>query len=529
MYSKVSLIRMVSLVVIATFVLASCGAPGLITAPSAPVDQAVAQAETATIASSPAAATASPTAAETTTSSSAAATATPSSEADVIATPSAEGDITSSTITPPVATPGGKLPGNVAIELVKVADGFVDPINVASPPDGTGRLFVVERPGRIMIVEDGKVQKEPFLDIKGNVLSAFLEQGLYDMVFHPNFKENGLFYIHYAELLRNGDSLIVQYQVSKDNPNKADPESAKAILHVEQPYANHNGGELAFGPDGYLYIGIGDGGWEGDPLEAGQNLSTLLGKLLRIDVNAQGKQDYAIPDDNPFNQNIENVELFGISELEFARNHPEARPEIWAWGLRNPWKFNFDSKTGDLYIADVGQNHWEEINFQPADSGGGENYGWDFLQGSHCFPIDEKSCPSVGVLPVAEYSHDHGCAVVGIGVYRGEEFPELDGIYFSGDYCSGHVWGLARNPDAAETGQWIFQELLDTDLRLTGSGQDEDGNLYATSCECHYGGAGATENPPGALWRIMPADQVPQSAETAPTGGSDDHEHEHNQ
>jgi glucose/arabinose dehydrogenase len=416
----------------------------------------------------------------------------------------------------PVATPGGDLPGDVSIQLVKVADGLIDPINVASPGDGSGRLFVVERPGRIRIVQEGQVLEEPFLNISGQVLSAFLEQGLYDMTFHPDFASNGLFYVHFAELMRNGDSMIVQYQVSANDPNKADPESAKVILQIEQPFANHNGGELAFGPDGYLYIGSGDGGWEGDPLEAGQDLTTLLGKILRVDVNAG--QPYAIPENNPFAQPDRLVELFGISEDEFARIHTEVRPEIWAYGLRNPWKFNFDPETGDLYIADVGQNQWEEIDFQPANSLGGENYGWDFLNGSHCFPVQAETCDKVGVLPVAEYSHDLGHAIVGIGVYRGQEFPELNGIYFAGDWESGRIWGLARD----ETGVWVFQELLDTALQLTGSGQDETGSLYVTSCNCNYeAGIDPAENPPGSLWRLVSAAQASAGTETAPLGESE--------
>lgn len=437
----------------------------------------------------------------------------------------APGDITHTPETaPPVATPGGDLPGDPAIQLVQVADGLIDPVNVASPDDGSGRLFVAERHGVVRIVQDGQVLEEPFLDLSDQTLAAFLEQGLYDVAFHPDYANNGRFYVHFAELLRNGDSMIVEYQVSEQDPNKADPQSARVIMQIDQPWANHNGGELAFGPDGYLYIGSGDGGWEGDPLEAGQNLETLLGKILRIDVDGgDGVRPYGIPEDNPFADPPQLVRLFGIPEIGFAQIHTEARPEIWGWGLRNPWKFQFDSRTGDLYLPDVGQNHWEEINFQPADSRGGENYGWDFLMGSHCFPVEEESCESVGELPVAEYSHEPGnCAVIGIGVYRGDAFPALDGIYFAGDYCSGRIWGLARS-DGGEGGQqgaaWQFEELLDTQLQLTGSGQASNGDIYVTSCRCNYGGPAPAENPPGILWRVVPADQVPEGATTAPTAG----------
>jgi len=415
-------------------------------------------------------------------------------------------------------TPGAEFPVEVGIQLVKVAEGLIDPVNVVSARDGSGRLFVVERHGVIRIVQpDGQLVEEPFLDISEQVMAAFLEQGLYDVEFHPEFAQNGRFFVHFAELLRNGDSMIVEYQVSADNPNAADPESARVIMQIEQPWANHNGGELAFGPDGYLYIGSGDGGWEGDPLEAGQDLSTLLGKILRIDVNNTDGQPYGIPQDNPFAsaRSPQLVQLFGITEEEFAQIHSEARPEIWAYGLRNPWKFSFDSQTGDLYHPDVGQNHWEEINFQPADSQGGENYGWDFLMGSHCFPIEAETCAQVGVLPVAEYSHEEhgGCAIIGLGIYRGQEFPELNGVYFSGDYCTGIIWGLTRD----EGGNWAYAQFLDTNLQLTGAGEDEAGNLYVTSCNCNYGGPAPVDNPPGELWRLVTEDQIPEGAQTAVT------------
>jgi glucose/arabinose dehydrogenase len=240
-----------------------------------------------------------------------------------------------------VARPGGKVPEAPAIKLVEVAGGFVDPVNVAVPRDGTGRIFVVERPGRIRIIKGGTVLEEPFLDIVKDTVFSFLEQGLMDMEFHPDFKRNGLFYVHYSDMMFNGDSFIVQYKVAAGDANKADPESARVILVIDQPYANHHGGELAFGPDGYLYIGSGDGGWEGDVIDAGQRLDTLLGKLLRIDVNVKGPERYAIPPTNPFAGagQPQQMKLFGVSELDFSKIHPRARPEIWAYGLRNPLKF----------------------------------------------------------------------------------------------------------------------------------------------------------------------------------------------
>jgi glucose/arabinose dehydrogenase len=411
--------------------------------------------------------------------------------------------------------PGASLPVSAPIALVKVADGLIDPINVVAPRDGSGRLFVVQRNGMIRIVtQDGQLVEEPFLDISEMTLTAFLEQGLYDLEFHPDYAQNSRFFVHFAEILRNGDSLIVEYSVSEDSPDVADPNSARVIMQIEQPWANHNGGELAFGPDGYLYIGSGDGGWEGDPLGAGQDLSTLLGKVLRIDVDVEDGRPYVIPEDNPFaaSQSPILVQLFGITEQEFSQIHTLARPEIWAYGLRNPWKFQFDRLTGDLYLPDVGQNHWEEINFQPANSTGGENYGWDLMMGTHCFPLEAGVCGVVGVLPVAEYSHQLGCTVIGMGVYRGEEFPVLNGIYFSGDFCSGRLWGLMRD----EEGAWAYAEVLDTNLQFTGAGEGEDGALYVTTCHCNYGGPAPEENPPGSLWRIVPADQAPEGAETAP-------------
>lgn len=414
--------------------------------------------------------------------------------------------------------PGGKLPGNVAIQLVKVADGLVDPVHVSAPNDGSGRLFVCERPGVVQIIKDGKVLKKPFLDLKDKTLSSFLEEGLYALEFHPKFKENGLFYVSYADLWFNGATLVTEYRVSKDDPNKADMDSARVIQHVDFPYCNHHGGKIAFGPDGYLYHGVGDGGWEGDVISAGQDLHTWLGKMLRIDVNSRTPdRPYNIPASNPFITLPQQMVLFGVSELAFSKIHPKAKPEIWAYGLRNPWTFSFDRKTGDFYIADIGQNHWEEINFQPAGSKGGENYGWKLMGGSHPFPIElEKGAPRVGVLPIAEYSHvDQGICVIGLGVYRGKDYPALDGVYFTADWGSGKVWGLKR--DAA--GKWQMQELLDLDtpLRPTGAGEDPEGNLYVTHATANYGGpVDPYTSERGAVWKIVAADKVPAGAQTAP-------------
>jgi glucose/arabinose dehydrogenase len=416
------------------------------------------------------------------------------------------------------ALPGGKLPGNVAIQLVKIADDLVDPVSVASAPDGTGRLFVCERPGVIQIINpDGSKPRRPFLDIKDKTLSSFLEEGLFSMAFHPKFKENGKFYICYSDLWFNGASLITEYKVSEKDANRADPDSARVIMQVDFPYCNHHGGQIAFGPDGYLYIGVGDGGWEGDVISAGQDLHTWLGKMLRIDVDkSTPDRAYSIPADNPFLTPLQQMTLFGVSELQFSQIRPKAKPEIWAYGLRNPWTFSFDPKTGDLFIADVGQNHWEEINMQPASSKGGENYGWKFMCGSHTFPIEtEATNPRVGILPIAEYSHvDQGICVVNIGVYRGKAYPALDGVYFCADWGSGKIWGLKQ-----DGGKWQMQELLDLDtpLRPTGSGQDQDGNLYLTHATANYGGpVDPYTSERGALWKVVAADKVPEGAVTAP-------------
>ena len=440
-----------------------------------------------------------------------------------------------------VARPGGDLAGEREIALVKVADGFNDPVNVANAGDGSGRIFVVERAGRIKVVDrDGNVQDEPFLDLTAlnplgsEVQTAFVEQGLYSVAFHPNFSDNGHFYVHYASLPFNGDGMIVRFTVDPDAPAFLTPEraneTAKVIMRIDQPWYNHNGGTIAFGPDGYLYIGSGDGGWEGDPLQAGKDLSTWLGKILRIDVDVpdDAERPYAIPADNPFAAAAEErlMVLFGISEAEFAEIRTRAQPEIWAYGVRNPYTFHFDRETGDLFIADVGQNHWEEINYQPADSAGGEYYGWPDLMGTNCHPLlgppEEQDCPTVGVLPAAEYPHEmpypgaepladgFGCSVQGLGVAR---YAGMDGVYLAGDWCTGRVFGLGWDGQ-----QWQLEELLQTALQFTAGGYDEDGNVLAVNCVCFYlTDQGPLENPPGALWRVMAADEVPDGAEVART------------
>jgi glucose/arabinose dehydrogenase len=352
----------------------------------------------------------------------------------------------------PLAQTGSGLPH---VRFTQFASGFTQPVYLTHAGDGSGRLFVVERAGRIRLLREGARQAQQFLDLSPLVLSRGSEQGLLSIAFHPRYRETGLLYVYYTD--RQGDTVVARYRVSADDPDRADPNSAQVLLQVDQPYANHNGGLLKFGPDGYLYVGLGDGGSAGDPQRHAQNRSSLLGKLLRLDVD--GGSPYAIPPDNPF------------------VGDPAARPEVWAFGLRNPWRFSFDRATGDLYIADVGQAQWEWVHFQAAGAGGGQNYGWNVLEGGHCYPPGRSCDPSDYVLPVATYDHSLGCSITGGYVYRGASYPQAQGLYFFGDYCSGRLWALQRLPDS----QWRQQELPRSEARISSFGEDEAGNLYLLS------------------------------------------------
>lgn len=331
----------------------------------------------------------------------------------------------------------------------QVASGLDRPTDITSPRDGSGRVFVLEQVGRIRILQNGELIPTPYLDISNIVGSNASERGLLGLAFHPNYAENGFFFVNYTD--RDGNTRIARFSVSASDPNQADPASRLELIRIQQPYGNHNGGALAFGPDGYLYAGLGDGGSAGDPLDAGQSLNTLLGKILRFDVN--GGQPYAIPANNPF-----------------AAGGGEA--EIWAYGLRNPWKIAFDRATGDLYIADVGQNQWEEINFTPAGSPGGLNYGWRFMEGSHDYSggLYDKSAL---VLPVAEYTRNDGCSVTGGQVYRGQSLPDWQGVYLYGDFCTGNIWGLLKTGDG-----FANSLLFRTSFRISTFGLDDDGEIY---------------------------------------------------
>lgn len=349
----------------------------------------------------------------------------------------------------PTATAPPAFPDPAGYTWNLVADGFTRPLFITHAGDASGRLFVVGQNGEIWVIENGVTLAEPFLDIQDQVGASGNEQGLLGLAFHPDFETNGLFYIDYTDL--NGDTAVARFSVSA-NPNVADASSEAQLLLVSQPYPNHNGGHLEFGSDGFLYIGLGDGGSGGDPRGNGQSLVTLLGKILRIDVNSGSP--YAIPADNPF------ANGGGLGE-------------IWAYGLRNPWRFSFDAATGDLYIGDVGQGQWEEIDFWPADGGGGANFGWNIFEGTHPY----EGAPPAGanlIPPVAEYAHGSGCSVTGGYVYRGALMPEWQGIYFYGDFCSGEVFGLLRHPD----GSWESRLLFSTSFLITSFGLDQSGDLY---------------------------------------------------
>ncbi len=350
---------------------------------------------------------------------------------------------------PPLSTDSVPDLSAVRIELRAVAGDLALPVGLANAGDGSRRLFVIEKRGKIRIIQGGELLPTPFLDLTDRVNSGSSERGLLGLAFDPAYATNGYFYVNYTG--RQGQTVISRFSVT-DDPNYADPASEIVVLEVEQPAPNHNGGHLAFGPDGYLYIGLGDGGGAGDTFGNGQNSRALLGKMLRIDVHAL---PYAIPPDNPFVGNS------------------EALPEIWATGLRNPWRYSFDRATGDLYIADVGQNQFEEINWQPASSPGGQNYGWPITEGLHCF--SSRTCDLTGLIqPIAEYDHSLGCSITGGYVYRGQMFPSLVGIYFFGDFCSGTIWGLTHASD----GTWQTVELLQSGLSLSSFGEDEEGELY---------------------------------------------------
>jgi cysteine-rich repeat protein len=362
--------------------------------------------------------------------------------------------------------PGGNVCAGVEaragsrLRAVLFAEGLDRPVHVTAPPLDPARVFVVEQRGRIRLIERAALRSEPFLDIT-EVVSCCGERGLLGLAFHPDFETNGRFFVNYTRL--NGDTVIARFE-TEEGGGRAASGSRRILLVVGQPFGNHNGGQLAFGPDGFLYAGMGDGGGGGDPLDNAQNDDSLLGKLLRLDVDVEEPPYRAVPADNP---GAERGDPLGL---------------IWAKGLRNPWRFSFDRASGALYIGDVGQNRFEEVNVQPGGSTGGENYGWDFYEGESCYRPD---CPPPGgefVFPVVSYSHRDGCSVTGGFVYRGCALPELHGTYFYADYCSGFVRSFVLAGGVATAERDWTDEIRPADGRavenISTFGEDARGELY---------------------------------------------------
>jgi glucose/arabinose dehydrogenase len=358
--------------------------------------------------------------------------------------------------------------GPVSVALLQVTSGLSTPLYVTAPPGDTARIFIVEKTGAIRIVKNGSLLPAPFLDI-GSQVSGGGEQGLLGLAFDPAYVTNGRFVVHYTDAA--GNTRVSTFTRSSGDPDLADPGSEQIILTAEQPFPNHNGGQLLFGPDGNLYLGLGDGGAEGDPQGRGQDLTDLLGSILRLDIRTTSP--YAIPADNPFAGRL------------------DARPEIWSYGLRNPWRFSFDRASGDLYIGDVGQSAWEEVDVSPASDGAGKatNFGWNIMEGKHCYA--KASCDQTGLtLPVLEYGHGPGCSITGGYVYRGAAIPALQGYYFYGDYCGGWVRSFRyQGGEAVDEFQW---PTLAPGGLITSFGEDAAGELYITSAD-------------GRVFRIIPA------------------------
>lgn len=339
----------------------------------------------------------------------------------------------------------------VEVSLASVATGFTNPVDIENAADGSNRLFVVEQAGTIRIIQNGNVVPTPFLDITSKVTSGG-ETGLLGLTFHPNFSSNPRFYLNYTRT-NSGQlqTVIAEYKVNTGNANLADASTEGILLTVNQPFPNHKAGQLAFGSDGYLYFGLGDGGSGGDPNGNGQNLQALLGKMLRIDVDhTAGAKPYAIPADNPF-------------------ANGGGLPEIWAYGLRNPWRFSFDSPTGRLFVADVGQDAYEEIDIITK----GANYGWNVMEGSHCYN-PPTGCNMAGLtLPIFDYSHSDGVTVIGGFVYRGTLLTGLQTAYIFGDFSNGKIWMLQES-----SGTWTRTQLVLSGRAISSFGRDEAGELY---------------------------------------------------
>ena len=365
---------------------------------------------------------------------------------------------------------------SISLSSELVSDGFKKPVFVISYPTDASILYVVEQAGKIIVLDSGQKKSEPFFNINKRVVNPFRpgdERGLLGFAFHPDYENNKKFYINYID--NDGHTIVSEFIAQ--SKYKADHNSERVLLRLEQPYGNHNGGHIEFGKDGYLYIAIGDGGAAGDPLDSGQDLTSLFGKVIRIDINGS---PYSIPKSNPF---------YGIKN---------AREEIWAWGLRNVWRFSFDKKTGDIYYGDVGQNKWEEVNFEPASSSGGNNYGWRQMEASYCFEPKENCKRDGMVLPIIEYPNDayhpafalgrknqlnvEGCSVTGGYVYRGKKLKGFEGVYFFGDYCSGNIWSFKVIDGKANEFKNRTEEINIADGEFTNYissfGQDADGEIY---------------------------------------------------
>ncbi|MFL5777798.1 MAG: PQQ-dependent sugar dehydrogenase [Chloroflexota bacterium] len=348
-------------------------------------------------------------------------------------------------------------PASAAAPHLQLVAGALDnPVFLTSARDGTGRLFVIEQTGKIRIIKNGAVLPTPFINL-GSRIRAGGEQGLLGLAFHPSFSTNRKFYVNYTRA-SDGATIVEQYQQSPTNPDRAYFQTAVPIMRIFQPYANHNGGMLAFGPDGYLYVGMGDGGSSGDPGNRAQSIDSLLGKLLRIDVNRTvGTRKYSYPPTNPY---------VGKPGLD----------QIWARGLRNPWRFSFDRATGDLWIGDVGQNRYEEIDRATQSTGGGRgaNFGWRVMEGRHCYSPMTGCSTTFKTMPLVEYSHSEGCSVTGGYVYRGSAIPALAGSYLFSDFCSGSIWQVASGAASPAAKTLLF----DTSLSVSSFGEDATNELY---------------------------------------------------
>ena len=356
-------------------------------------------------------------------------------------------------------------PGNIELSLEQIATDLDKPLFLTHAGDKSGRLFIVEQRGLIHIWRDGSLLPEPFLDIRDRVNDRANEQGLLGLAFPPNFVKSLEFYVNYSASA--GQTRISRFSVSPTKLDEAWPDSEQVILEVPQPASNHNGGMIAFGPDSMLWIGMGDGGGGYDQFQSGQNPQTLLAKMVRIDVLKAGPGQYTVPSDNPWaNEPWQGQDIL---------------PEIWAVGLRNPWRFSFDRYTGDLWIADVGQDRYEEVHFVPAPLAGGLNMGWPIREGNHC--LFGSACLDEGLLaPVAEFSQETGvCSITGGYVYRGTRYPAAFGGYIVGDYCSGEVWMIL--PPSTGSEEWQVLRILDSDFNISSFGEDEDGELYLVAQE----------------------------------------------